>query len=105
MSEVVLVVTQKVLPDRVEEARAALREAIEAVHARDEGCELYALYAVPDDPARLVMLEKWTSQEALQAHARKPHIVALAGVEALDGPPEVVVLEPLGYGDAAKGRL
>jgi quinol monooxygenase YgiN len=105
MSEVVLVVTQRVHPERYEEAKAALGAMVEAVHANDEGCVLYALHDIPGDRTRLVCLEKWSSQEALEAHAARPHVAALTDVEALDGPPEVTVLQPLGYGDPVKGTL
>lgn len=105
MSEVVLVVTQRVHPDRYEEAERALGAMVEAVHASDDGCLLYALHGVAGDRTRLVAVEKWASQHDLEAHAAKAHVTRLADVEALDGPPEVTVLAPLGYGDPAKGTL
>jgi quinol monooxygenase YgiN len=78
---------------------------VKTVHEQDDGCELYALHAVSGDPSRLVMLERWTSAAALEAHAGKPHVAALADVDALDGPPEVMLLEPLRVGDQIKGAL
>lgn len=103
--EVVLLVTQRVHPDRHQEARAALAEMVQAVHARDEGCRLYALHGVAGDPSRLIMIERWASRAALEAHAGRPHVAALAHVEALDGPPEITVLEPLTVGDPVKGSV
>lgn len=104
-AEVVLVVTQRVHPDRYEEARAALAAMVQAVHERDQGCELYALHGVVGDRSRLIVIERWASQAALEAHAGRPHVAALADVAALDGPPEVTVLEPLRVGDPRKGSL
>ena len=46
---------------------AALQPAIAAVHEED-GCELYAIHDAPD--GSIVMLEKWTSAELLDAHGR-----------------------------------
>ena len=100
-----LVVTQRVHPERYDEARAALAKMMQATHERDEGCHLYALHAVAGDKSRLVVIERWASKAALKAHARQPHVAALADVEALDGLPEVTVLEPLNVGDLAKGAL
>jgi quinol monooxygenase YgiN len=105
MSEVVLLVTQRVHPDRYEEAQRALGEMVQAVHAHDDGCLLYALHAVPGDRTRLVCVEKWASQDDLEAHAAQAHVTRLADVPALDGPPEVTVLAPLSCGDPAKGAL
>lgn len=105
MSEVALVVIQPVQPDRYEEAKAALGAIVEAVHANDEGCLLYALHGVPGDRSRLIMIEKWASQEALEAHIAQPHVARLADIDALDGPGEVNVVESLGYGDPAKAAL
>ena len=105
MSEVALVVVQPVDPDRYDEATNALGAIVEAVHANDDGCLLYALHGVPGDRSRVVLVEKWASQEALDAHIAQPHVAALADIQALDGPGEVIVLETLGYGEPVKGAL
>ena len=50
------------------------------MHAHDDGCLLYALNEGDD---RLVMVEKWTSAEALDKHSRGPALVELN--QALSG--------------------
>lgn len=101
---VVVVATVFPLPDQRTEVIAAFMRAIERVHAEDEGCELYALN-VGDD--RLVMVEKWTSAEALDAHARGPALVELG--QAIEGklsaPTDVQVLRPHPAGTADQGAI
>jgi quinol monooxygenase YgiN len=100
---VVVVATIKPLPEHRDEVIAAFSETIARVHAED-GCELYALQQADD---RLIMVEKWASQEALDAHSRG---AALAGLNPrlagkVAGRPEVIVLHPVPAGDPAKGQL
>jgi quinol monooxygenase YgiN len=58
-------------------------------------------------PDRLVMVEKWASQQALDAHAKGPNLAALGPKLAgkVTGAPEVVVLQPVPAGDPAKGAV
>jgi quinol monooxygenase YgiN len=88
-----------------EETLAALRELVEATHAKDDGCLLYALHRDLADPTHLVFVEKWESVEALGAHGQTDHIAALGSNPGIAAPPRVLVLEGLGYGDADKGTL
>ena len=62
---VVVVATIVPVPEHRAEVIAALEQTISAVHAEDEGCELYALRQGED---RLVMIEKWPDVQALQPH-------------------------------------
>ena len=86
------------------EVIAALEEAIESVHANDKGCELYALQEGDD---RLVMIEKWASQEAIQAHSQGPGLQALlARLEGkLVSPMDVQLLAPHPAGTVEQGKL
>jgi quinol monooxygenase YgiN len=100
---VVVVATIKPLPEHRDEVIAVFTETIARVHAED-GCELYALQQAGD---RLIMVEKWASQEALDKHSRG---AALAGLNPrlagkVAGPAEVIVLHPVPAGDPAKGQL
>ena len=100
---VVVVATIKPLPEHRDEVIAVFTETIARVHAED-GCELYALQQAGD---RLIMIEKWASQAALDAHSRG---AALAGLNPrlagkVAGPAEVIVLHPVPAGDPAKGQL
>jgi quinol monooxygenase YgiN len=100
---VVVVATITPVPEYRDEVIEAFTATIPQVHA-EEGCELYALH---QDDDRLIMIEKWTSAEALAAHSRGAALAAmnprLAGKTA--GRTEVIVLHAVPAGDAAKGAL
>jgi quinol monooxygenase YgiN len=101
---VVVVATISPLPEHRDEVIAIFEETIARVHAEDEGCELYAMHEVD---GRLVMIEKWTSAEALAAHSKGAALAdsgpKLKGKVA--GTPTVDVLQPHPAGDAALGAL
>ena len=100
---VVVVATIRPVAEHRDEVIAAFTETIELVHSED-GCELYSLNAGPD---RLIMIEKWSSPEALAVHSKGANLAALN--RKLKGkvaaPPEVIVLEQVPAGDPAKGAL
>jgi quinol monooxygenase YgiN len=100
---VVVVATIVPLPEHRAAVIDAIKETIEQVHAED-GCELYSLNEAPD---RLVMVEKWASQQALDAHAKGPNLAALGPKLAgkVTGAPRVIVLQPVPAGDPAKGAV
>lgn len=54
----------------------AFRKAIAPTHA-EQGCLKYALNQSVEDKHVFVMIEKWTSQEALDQHLKAPHIQEL----------------------------
>ena len=92
------------LPGRKEELAAAMQAGIEAVHG-EKGCELYAIHDAPD--GTIVMLEKWTSAAALDAHAAGEPVVRLnAAIEGLvAAPPVVTRLAPIPAGTPTQGAL
>jgi quinol monooxygenase YgiN len=100
---VVVVATLTPLPEHRDPVRDALRVAVAAVHGED-GCELYALNEAPD---RFIMVERWSSADALAAHGKGAAIAQLN--QALDGlvagPADVIVLDPVPAGDPAKGLV
>jgi quinol monooxygenase YgiN len=102
---VIIVATAYPAPEHREEVIAAFEEAIGKVHAEEDGCELYALHEGPD--GRLVMIEKYTSDEAVTAHRAGAGLAELR--EALNGkmagPMDVQVLSPLPAGAPVKGAL
>src|SRR4051812_5999361 len=106
MSQVVVVASFEVQDGRAEEAEAVLRETIEATHAED-GCLSYALHRDKNDPNVYVLVERWVSQEALDAHITQPYVTGLgersAGVIAKR--PVIRFCEPIPVGDTAKGTL
>ncbi len=62
---VVVVATIHPSADHREEVVALFEETIAHVHANDTGCELYAMH---EDSDTLVMIEKWSSADDLEAH-------------------------------------
>ena len=56
---------------------AALKDAIitmQNASMQEDGCEDYTFSVELADPSALRITERWTSQEALQAHFRTPHM-------------------------------
>ena len=102
---VIIVATAFPSPEHRDEAIAAFEAAIEKVHAEEDGCELYALHEGPD--GRLVMIEKYTSDEAVAVHRAGPGLAGLR--KGLDGklsaPMDVQVLTPHPAGSPVKGAL
>lgn len=101
---IIVVATAFPLPEHRAEVIAAFEAAEEKVHAEEDGCELYALHEGPD---RLVMIEKYASDEAVAAHRVGAGLAEL--IEALKGklsaPMDVQFLTPHPAGSPAKGAL
>ena len=106
MSDVVVVATLTPQPGKTDELVDAMSKLIEQVHAAEPGCLLYALHRHPDGE-RLVMIEKYTGTEAQREHRASAHFKAAGAVFAglLAGPPEVISMEPVPFGDPGKGRV
>jgi len=83
---------------------SALAEVIPLVH-EEEGCELYAIHDAPD--GSIVMIEKWSSHAALDAHSDAAPVARLRALleGALAKPIEVTRLEPLPVGRPDRGAL
>src|SRR6201995_2110667 len=102
---VIIVATAFPAPEHREEVIAAFVAAIDKVHADEDGCELYALHEGPD--GRLVMIEKYASDEAVAAHRAGGGVAApRAALEGkLPAPMDVQVLTPHPAGSPAKSAL
>jgi quinol monooxygenase YgiN len=100
---IVVVATVLPVPEHRAAVVAAFQETIARVHGED-GCELYALHAGPD---RLVMIEKWASEEALAVHGKSPALAELTGrlKGKIAGGLDVQVLRPHPAGKAELGAL
>jgi quinol monooxygenase YgiN len=61
------VVTIQVAPGKTA-SFASVFEALQAVARQEDGCEQYELFQSVDDPDKLVILERWASQELLDTH-------------------------------------
>lgn len=101
---VVIVATAFPAPEHRAEVIAAFEAAMARVHSEEPGCELYALHESPD---RLVMIEKYASQDAVDQHITGAGLAGLrAALEGkLSSPVDVQVLAPHPAGMAGKGAL
>ena len=106
MSEVNVVVLARAKPGRGDEAAAAFQEVAVPTHA-EEGCIVYALHRVANDPERLVLVERWASREALDQHLATPHLTAFRedSHDLWAEPMEILIVDPLLAGDPVKGSL
>jgi quinol monooxygenase YgiN len=102
---IIVVATAFPVPEHREEVIVAFEAAEEKVHAEEDGCELYALHEGPD--GRLVMIEKYASEEAVAAHRAGAGLAALAAAlkGKLSAPMDVQVLTPHPAGSPTKGAL
>ena len=100
---IVMVVTAFPIPEHRAQVIAACEAAITRVHD-EPGVELYALHEGPD---RLVMIEKYESEQALSEHSNGAALADL--LSALDGKLsrnlDAQVLAPHPSGNAQKGAL
>jgi quinol monooxygenase YgiN len=101
---VTVVATIFPLPEHRSEVISAFEKVIAKVHAEDAGCHLYALHEGDD---RLVMIEKWESQDALDSHSAGPAVAELGPQLAgkLVTAPDLQVLRPHPAGSAEQGVL
>jgi quinol monooxygenase YgiN len=56
---------------------------LRAVALQEAGCEQYELFQSFDDPDRVVILERWSSQELLDLHLAAEHAGSAELVEAV----------------------
>jgi quinol monooxygenase YgiN len=101
---VIVVATIVPVPEHRSEVISAIEDAIASAHANDEGCELYALHEGTD---RLVMIEKWADQGALEAHGRSPAVAQLLERtnSKVAGEVDIQVLTPHPAGTPQQGIL
>ena len=105
MDEVTVVAVAKVKPEHEERALELLRGVIEASHGED-GCVKYTLHRSKNEPGTFSIVERWRSQDDLDAHFGKPHMAPMQEVFGyLEEPPTILFCEPIPAGDDAKGLL
>lgn len=73
MSELLVVATIPAKRKKVDELRVVLR-ALVAATREEEGCLSYDLYESASAPGTFITLERWVSQDALDAHLRTAHV-------------------------------
>jgi len=74
--ELDVVVTLRVHAGKEGEAETLLREMEASTLANDEGCLRYEWYRA-QTPQTFILLERWTSNAAVQAHLKAPHMAAI----------------------------
>jgi quinol monooxygenase YgiN len=105
MAEVVVVGAFTANPGKEEDAKQAFERLVEPTH-NEPGCILYALHQGADDPARLVFIERWASQEDLDAHLKSDHVAdVLQRADELFQTSDITVYSPLPGGQSQKGSL
>lgn len=88
----------------VAQARSGAEAEVEAAIApcviatrREAGCRLYSVHNDLDRPGRFVFIERWASRDALAAHEKEPHFLAMAAAfeTRLAEPLQVMILREL----------
>jgi quinol monooxygenase YgiN len=94
---VTVVATFQARPGKETELRAALMGLL-APTRKETGCLNYDLHQAPDDPAKFLFHENWTTKAALDAHLQSPQIKALVQrMDALcEAFPEIKIWERIG---------
>lgn len=66
--------------------------------SRTGGSRNYIPLVSVENPAEIIVVEKYADQEALQAHMQSPYFMAVAAKfpEILDGQPVIQILKELG---------
>lgn len=76
MSELTVIAHITTDPAKTERFIEIFRENIINVH-EEPGCLHYTLHRNTEEPQKLVVVERWTSAEALAEHAAAPHMNAM----------------------------
>jgi quinol monooxygenase YgiN len=102
---IIIVATAFPAAEHRDEVITAFEKAMTAVHEAEADCLLYALHEGPD--GRLVMIEKYADQDAVNAHVSGAGLAALrADLDGkLAGQLDVQVLTPHPAGSPEKGAL
>jgi len=76
------VVTIQVAPGKTADFAVAFG-ALQASALREEGCEQYELFQSLDNPDRVVLLERWASQDLLDKHMQAERTRTPSPVDAI----------------------
>jgi quinol monooxygenase YgiN len=86
-----IVATLKAKAGQEEQFQAAALKLVAAVRANEPGCLLYTL-SKGEQPSTFVFMERYASEEAMQAHRATEHFKTLGRAMGafMDGPPSVL---------------
>jgi quinol monooxygenase YgiN len=73
---ILVTVTTHVLPDKRDQAIAAVAAA-RAETLKEDGCISYRLFTATDDPNACLMLEHWRDTAAIDMHGTQPRVAEL----------------------------
>jgi len=73
MKTVTVIATFEARPGKENELRNALIDLV-APTRLEAGCLNYDLHILPEQPAKFLFHENWTTKAALDAHLQTPHI-------------------------------
>jgi quinol monooxygenase YgiN len=76
------IVTIQVAPGKTADFVSAFKP-LQTIAQSEEGCEQYELFQSFDDPDRVVILERWASQELLDTHMEAERTRNAAAIDAL----------------------
>ena len=68
-------------PGSAERAAAEARKAVAGTNT-EAGCIFYQMHLNVSDPTKLIVVERWQSREALDAHLHTPHLKAWRAASA-----------------------
>ena len=94
---ITVVATFEARPGKEAELKKALL-SLPGPTRKEAGCINYDLHILPENPAKFLFYENWTSKELLDAHLKSPHIAALLPRvdELCVAPPEIELWEKIG---------
>ena len=102
MAELTLIVRMKAKPGRGPDLEAALQAVVEPTH-REPGCIRFALHRSMTDANVYLLVERWSSKQALEAHLREPYLKRLlARLPEFAEPSDVAEYEMLVAGEPKK---
>ena len=92
MKTITVVATFVARPGKETELRNALTGLVTPTRL-ENGCQNYDLHISPENPARFLFHENWTTKAALDVHLQSPHIQALLPRvdELCVEPPSIVI--------------
>ncbi len=106
MNEIVVLAKARAKKGSEEGLEKAAREVMAPTHA-EPGCLKYSFNRSLEDPSLFVMIECWTTQEALQKHLASPYIQDLFKKlpALLESPMEIATFRTVSGGNSEKGSL
>lgn len=102
MSEITLIVRIKARPGHEHALEKELRVSVPPTH-KEEGCLKFALHRSNTESGHFLLVERWTSQSALDEHLRQPYLTdLLAKLKELAESSEASAYEMVMEGDTRK---